>query len=180
MRGAGTPGREAGPTSKAEFVREVTQRSLDELSQQLEAGNSQQLDAYLRAMGQFHRYSFNNVMLIVSQRPGATQVAGFHTWRKLGRAVKKGEKGIAIFAPMKIKPRARDDTASEEDKESLRAHQARPRSPVHLRRSGVPFDLCRWRAFGAQSCPVASRKATHPAPEPMPPLRSLCRCQSSQ
>jgi hypothetical protein len=117
MRGAGTPGREAGPTSKAEFVREVTQRSLDELSQQLEAGNSQQLDAYLRAMGRFHRYSFNNVMLIISQRPGATQVAGFHTWRKLGRAVKKGEKGIAIFAPMKIKPRARADTGGEEDKD---------------------------------------------------------------
>jgi dienelactone hydrolase len=34
-----------------------------------------------------------------SQRPTATRVAGFHAWRKLGRFVKKGAKGIAIFAP---------------------------------------------------------------------------------
>jgi hypothetical protein len=45
--------------------------------------------------------------LIVSQRPTATRVAGFHTWRTLGRLVPKGEKGIAILAP--IVGRKRDD-----------------------------------------------------------------------
>jgi hypothetical protein len=33
--------------------------------------------------------------------PGATVVAGFNRWKSLGRFVKKGEKGIAIFAPCK-------------------------------------------------------------------------------
>ena len=35
------------------------------------------------------------------QRPDATRVAGFNTWKKLARHVVKGEKGIRIFAPMK-------------------------------------------------------------------------------
>jgi antirestriction protein ArdC len=34
------------------------------------------------------------------QCPDATHVAGFQTWRKLGRHVRKGEKGIVIIAPM--------------------------------------------------------------------------------
>ena len=34
-----------------------------------------------------------------SQCPGASKVAGFQTWKKLGRNVKKGAKGIAILAP---------------------------------------------------------------------------------
>ncbi|MGH9197348.1 MAG: ArdC family protein, partial [Acidimicrobiia bacterium] len=47
----------------------------------------------------FHNYSFFNQILIHSQCPNATRVAGFHTWRSLGRTVRKGEKGLAIFAP---------------------------------------------------------------------------------
>jgi hypothetical protein len=39
-------------------------------------------------------------MLIASQKPNATRVAGFRTWNQLGRSVKKGEKGIVILAPM--------------------------------------------------------------------------------
>jgi antirestriction protein ArdC len=54
----------------------------------------------LRAAATFHRYSFGNVCAILAQRPDASQVAGFHTWRKLGRTVNKGEHGIAILAPV--------------------------------------------------------------------------------
>jgi len=34
------------------------------------------------------------------QKPTATHVAGFQTWHKLGRFVKKGERGILILAPI--------------------------------------------------------------------------------
>ena len=47
---------------------------------------------------QFHSYSFGNLMLIGAQAPNATRVAGFRTWKKLGRSVRKGEHGIAILA----------------------------------------------------------------------------------
>ena len=65
-------------------------------------------------MARFHRYSLHNVCLIVAQRPTATRVAGFHTWRTLGRFVRKGEKGIAILAP--IVARRRDETEEDESR----------------------------------------------------------------
>lgn len=55
---------------------------------------------YLRKMALFRNYSFGNTLFILLQRPSATRVAGFKTWKRLGRFVKKGEKGITIFAPM--------------------------------------------------------------------------------
>ena len=48
----------------------------------------------------FHRYSFNNALLIGVQDPEATRVAGFATWRMLGRSVRKGERAIWILAPV--------------------------------------------------------------------------------
>ncbi len=59
---------------------------------------------YLTTMSRFHKYSLNNVMLIHSQRPDATLVAGFNKWKNsFGRHVKKGEKGIQILAPTPYK-----------------------------------------------------------------------------
>jgi hypothetical protein len=46
------------------------------------------------------RFSLRNVMLILAQRPDATECAGFHDWRKVGRSVRKGAKGVAILVPM--------------------------------------------------------------------------------
>ena len=40
------------------------------------------------------------MLLIASQKPDASYVAGFGTWNQLGRFVKKGEKGIVILAPI--------------------------------------------------------------------------------
>ena len=38
--------------------------------------------------------------MIGFQKPDATRVAGFRAWQKLGRHVKKNERGIAIMAPI--------------------------------------------------------------------------------
>lgn len=53
----------------------------------------------LAMQARFHRYSPNNVLLILMQRPTATRVAGYRTWQAMGRQVRKGEKGIAVLAP---------------------------------------------------------------------------------
>lgn len=53
----------------------------------------------LRVASRFHRYSFNNQLMISCQRPDAKLVAGFQKWKSMGRSVRKGERGIAIFAP---------------------------------------------------------------------------------
>ena len=55
-------------------------------------------------MSKFHNYSFNNTLLIALQRPYATLVAGYQAWQKnFNRHVNKGERGIRILAPYKIK-----------------------------------------------------------------------------
>jgi hypothetical protein len=54
---------------------------------------------YLTIQSQFHSYSFNNVIMIMFQCPSATKIAGFNTWKKMGRYVKKGETSIKVFAP---------------------------------------------------------------------------------
>jgi len=56
--------------------------------------------AHLEVQSRFHRYSFSNTLLICAQDPGASRVAGFATWKKLGRSVMKGEHAIWILAPM--------------------------------------------------------------------------------
>lgn len=45
-------------------------------------------------------YSLQNSLMILFQRPSATQCAGFHAWREAGREVRKGAKGIAILVPL--------------------------------------------------------------------------------
>jgi antirestriction protein ArdC len=61
----------------------------------------------LAILARFHRYSFHNQFLIAYQKPEATYVRGFKSWLDMGRAVRKGERGIAIFAPRPWK-RAKD------------------------------------------------------------------------
>src|SRR5471032_3353441 len=56
---------------------------------------------WLRTRSRFHRYSLRNTLLIAVQCPPATHVAGFRRWLELGRCVRKGEKAIRIFAPVR-------------------------------------------------------------------------------
>ena len=72
---------------------------------------------YLTTMSRFHKYSLNNVMLIHSQRPDATLVAGFNKWKNsFGRHVKKGEKGIQILAPTPYKIKIEKEKLDPETK----------------------------------------------------------------
>lgn len=73
---------------------------------------------YLKVMSKFHRYSYRNTILIAMQKPEATLVAGFQSWKKnFGRHVKRGEEAIQILAPMQIKKTVRDETALDESED---------------------------------------------------------------
>ena len=100
---------------KRDEATKLAERGLAELNAALQQGASETLVRYLDVLARFHRYSFGNVMLIASQKPDATQVAGFHTWKTLGRWVKKGEQGIAILAPMVGRKRRDDDESPATD-----------------------------------------------------------------
>ncbi|MGB6130955.1 MAG: ArdC family protein [Acidobacteriaceae bacterium] len=93
----------------------LIKQAVDFLLQQLEAGKSETLTAYLAAMARFHSYSFGNILAIARQRPTASRVAGFSTWKELGRFVKRGEKGIQILAPIVGHRRTKNDQEPQTD-----------------------------------------------------------------
>jgi hypothetical protein len=120
-----------------------------ELLGQLESGidkltSSDEWKRYLATMAKFHRYSFGNVMLIMFQRPDATQVMGYGSrdkktgkpksgWLSVGRHVKDGgaephthpgqpgtcekQHGIWILAPITVK--AEDEGNPGQKREKL-------------------------------------------------------------
>jgi antirestriction factor ArdC-like protein len=103
------------PASAQQLIRENVQF----LIEQLEAGKSEALTAYLDAMVHFPNYSFGNVLLIARQKPDARNVAGMWAWNQLGRRVKRGEKGIAILAPLMGKPTiSRPSDAHEQQRDT--------------------------------------------------------------
>ena len=85
----------------AEKIKEITDRLEQGIT---ELFDSERYKDYLRVMSKFHNYSFRNTLLIAMQAPDASLVAGFNAWKNThGRSVKKGEKGIKIFAPSPYK-----------------------------------------------------------------------------
>jgi antirestriction protein ArdC len=85
---------------KARALADQIESSVNALAAETDAvRKSETFLNWLNAMAEFHSYSWNNQFLISIQCPGASKVAGFQTWKKLGRNVKKGAKGIAILAP---------------------------------------------------------------------------------
>ncbi len=101
---------------KAQDLMEKVEECLSKLGDQVEkAKSSVEVLEYLKFMSRFHKYSFHNSFLIWLHFPQATQVAGFRTWQKLGRFVKKGEKGIPILAPCSYKETVTDEDGEEEE-----------------------------------------------------------------
>ena len=79
---------------------------------------------FLDFQAKLHAYSPNNVMLVVAQHARAfadglvaveqpTHLAGFNTWRALGRTVDKGQHGYAILAPCRYDRRVALDPTGQ-------------------------------------------------------------------
>lgn len=100
---------------RTQEVKGLIDQATDKLISDLEAGKSERLRVYLAAMGRFHRYSMGNAVLIWLQQPAATHVAGYQTWRRLGRQVRKGEKAISILAPIVRRSARNGDEEEAED-----------------------------------------------------------------
>jgi antirestriction protein ArdC len=99
---------------KPSTKQEIIAANIKQLIEQLESGHSEALTNYLTAMSRFHSYSFSNVLEISRQMPAATRVAGFWTWKNLGRNVKAGQKGIRILAPIVGVRRKKDADANKD------------------------------------------------------------------
>ena len=89
--------------------KQTNKERLKEITAKIEEGvkevfTSGKYADYLRTMSRFTRYSVNNRLLIYSQNPRASHVAGYQAWQtKFERHVVKGAKGITIIAPTPFK-----------------------------------------------------------------------------
>jgi DNA primase len=129
------PTTEAGKAQAAR-VREVKLVALqDRLSEQVQAiTTGEQWAAWLRTAGRFHSYSWGNTMLIQSQKPEATKVAGYKTWAQVGRQVRKGETGIAILAPVVSRSATKEPEATKSSTMQTDAVVPEPNSDKPVRR----------------------------------------------
>ena len=81
---------------QAEQFKEITDKLEQGVSDVFSSDNYKQ---FLDTMAKFPRYSVNNNILIMMQKPDAQMCQSFTGWKEMGRFVKKGEKGIKILAP---------------------------------------------------------------------------------
>lgn len=94
-----SPSGQAKPSKAAEF-RQRIDASIDALAKAVDdVRASEMFRDFLAIQARFHRYSWRNSLLILMQHPSASNVAGFQTWKRMGRYVRKGERGITILAP---------------------------------------------------------------------------------
>jgi antirestriction protein ArdC len=105
--------------NKATELNASIRRTIEQLANETDAARQSQLFRdYLKTSAAFWDYSWHNQMLIWRQKPEASFVGGFNTWLKCGRYVRKGEKGIAILAPMFFKDK-RQTTDSEAEAQRI-------------------------------------------------------------
>ena len=89
--------REAADRARRETVEQLHEQLADGIA------NLDDKDAWQRWLGmaaKLHRYSFNNVMLTMLQKPDATMIAGYRAWQAMGHQVRRGEKAIKILGPV--------------------------------------------------------------------------------
>lgn len=122
MKGAEHEPKHASSFKRKDYQPEVTasdltatiDTSLALLLSELQTGKTERLLSYLTFSSRFHHYSPRNQQLIFNQRPDATHVASFATWKKEGYHVAKGEKGIRILIP-RFPKRTSQEREDEED-----------------------------------------------------------------
>lgn len=87
---------------------EARKAEMEEITSKLEKGVKDIFDGanyqqYLNFCAKLPRYSVNNQILIMMQKPDATMCQSFTNWKEVNRHVRKGEKGIRILAPAPYK-----------------------------------------------------------------------------
>ena len=103
-----------------EQIKALTENIEEGIQNLFQSGDLEKYQAYLRTVSRFHRYSVNNQMLIFSQCPHATLVAGYQKWQnQFSRHVLRGEKGITIIAPTPYKIKVEQEKLDPDTKQPL-------------------------------------------------------------
>ena len=163
-------------SKKPNTKQELITANIKLLIEQLEAGKSDALTNYLTAMSRFHNYSFGNVLEIARQMPTATRVAGFWTWKNLGRSVNAGQEGIRILAPIVgVRRKKAEEAEKDITKQNERVLLGFRNAYVFDRlsrdlRPAWPATARRRRARGVQACSSMAAATSS--------LSSVARCKA--
>lgn len=83
---------------KKQELRQWTYDTIDAATTAI-AQNGEQFQQYLDVQSRFDRYSVSNALLILAQRPEATRIADFDTWKEQGVYIRRKETGFYILEP---------------------------------------------------------------------------------
>ena len=92
------------PFDKEEWIqqkkaeREAAYLMIDQAAELL-TSDGERIKTYLDLQSRFPRYSVGNVLLLSAQKPEATRIADYKTWKDSGAYIQKGETGIIILEP---------------------------------------------------------------------------------
>lgn len=76
---------------KVELVKQMIDATCEAVTQSEDTWRD-----FLKCCAYMYKYDFGNQLAIYAQKPGAMACAGYHTWTKLGRYVKRNSKGIRL------------------------------------------------------------------------------------
>lgn len=79
-------------------AREAAYNMIAEITEEVKK-NIKTFTKYLNVQSRFDRYSVSNALLILKQKPEATRLSDFDTFKDEGRPVKKGQTGILLLTP---------------------------------------------------------------------------------
>jgi antirestriction protein ArdC len=146
---------------QAEAARQATLETMHaQLAEKVGSLDSLQAwGSWLRFANSFHRYSFNNTLLIWAQKPDATMVAGYRAWQARGRQVRRGETSIKVYGPVTTREPKTDPTGHP-----IRDADGKPVHEV--------------RIVGVKPVSVFDVSQTEGEPLPTPPQASLLTGQA--
>ena len=122
----------ANPSRPIELTAQKPAEKMKEITNRLEQGiqdlfESDRFKEYLQVMSKFHNYSFNNTLLIAMQKPDATLIAGYNSWKNLfGRQVSRGAKGIKVIAPSPYKVKKEIDKIDPKTQKPMTDKNGKP------------------------------------------------------
>ena len=122
----------ANPIRPIELTAQKPAEKIKEITDRLEQGiqdlfDSDRFKEYLRVMSKFHDYSLNNTLLIAMQKPDATFVAGYTSWKNdYGRQVVSHAKSIKVLAPSPYKVKREIDKIDPQTQKPVIGKDGKP------------------------------------------------------
>ena len=104
------------PFDKEEWIQQKKaekEKAYEMIEQEAElmVHDTEKIQNYLNLQSRFPRYSVGNILLLSVQKPEATRIGDYRSWRERNVYIRKGETGIIILEPGKEYKRQDGSTA---------------------------------------------------------------------